>query len=263
MSKKYAIHKFDFMYNDEWYDVDHHNETLYDIVEDEKTARQRWAALERDSLEEYSLDNLSTFANGELSEAQYQQIISFIKDDCGLQLTIPRYGLGGENIPTDQMNDEQLLTFLEMAQSNHYMVKEYTASKPRYVIFTAHQGYVLKDPAGYSDQIWFTYDAYDVIKQYRKDAHFSYDEEVYEKQTMLTTADLENPIVKSLISQYQDEINIDYNADKTEGNIDFSNSPDDVITAFNAVLQMPIYLVQQVDDAMFAKISQDSSSLRR
>lgn len=256
MSKKYAIHKFDFMYNDEWYDVDHHNETLYDIVDDAKTARQRWAALERDSLEEYPLDNLSTFANGELSEEQYQQIISFIKDDCDLQLTIPRYGLCGEDIPTYQMNDEQLLTFLEMAQSNHYIVKEYTASEPRYVIFTAQHGYMLTDPSGYSDQIWFTHDACDVMAQYRRDARISYGQEIYEKQTILTAADLENPIVQSLISQYQDKLNIEYNADKTEGSIDFEDSPDDVIIAFNTVLQMPIYRVEQVDDVMFTKISQ-------
>lgn len=263
MSKKYAIHKFDFMYNDEWYCVDHHSETLYDIVDDEKTARQRWAALERDSLEEYPLDNLSTFANGELSEEQYQQIISFIQDDCGLQLTIPRYGFCGEDIPTNQMNDEQLLTFLEMAQSNHYMVKEYTASRPRYVIFTAQHGYMLQDPSGYSDQIWFTHDGSNVMEQYRKDAYIGYGQEIYEKQTILTTADLENPIVKSLISQYQNEVSIDYNVDKTEGEIDFSDSPDTVITAFNAVLQMPIYLVQQVDDVVFTQISQEPSMLIR
>ena len=136
------------------------------------------------------------------------------------------------------------------------MVKEYTASEPRYVIFTAHHGYMLVDPSGYSDQIWFTHDACDVMAQYRRDARISYGQEIYEKQTILTASDLENPIVQSLISQYQDELSIEYNADETEGNIDFADSPDDVITAFNAVLQLPIYRVEQVDDVMFTKISQ-------
>ena len=265
MSKKYAIHKFDFMYNDEWYDADHHHATLYAIVDDEQTAEQHWAALERDSLNnEYYLGNLSTFCNGELSTEQYKDIIAFIKNDCGLPLSVDDSSFfDAEDVPINDMSDKQLLTFLQLAQSNHYILKEYVASAPRYVIYTAEQGYMPQDPSGYSDSIWFTHDAHDVIAQYRADAHIYAGEAFYENETQLTVADLQSPIVQSLISQYQADIRIDYNADKTEGDISFAKSPAEVVTAFNAVLERPTYVVQQIDDVTFTTISQYPSQLIR
>lgn len=263
MSQKYAIHKFDFMYNDEWYDADRRYDTLYHIADDEVSARQYWAALERDSLAEFELENLSTFNNGELSEAQYRDIVQFITNDCGLPLAVEDDGFFyPEEVPLDSMNDEQLLTFLQLAQSNHYILKPYISGAPRYVIYTQERGYLLQDPSGYSESIWFTHDGNEVIAQYCSKM-YCHQDDLYDKQTQLTEADLQNPIVQSLINQPESGIRIDYNADKTQGTIYFEDCSSEVVTALNAVLQWPSYKVQQVDDVAFTKISQNPYELLR
>ncbi|WP_230656749.1 hypothetical protein [Psychrobacter sp. I-STPA10] len=254
MSEKYAIHRFDFMYNDEWYDVERGNDTLYDIVDDEQTAYQVWANLERESLNEYPLASLSTF-NSQLSAEQYQQLATFIKEDCGLPLPVKEDGyFDADDVPIDKMSDEQLLTFLQLAQSNHYTVKEYVALCSRYVIWMPKEGYFLQDPVGYSDSVWFTYDNENVIEQYLDEVG-PYYYKPYESHTKLTHQDLQNPIVQSLINQYQEQISIDYNSDNTEATIDFANSDDEVVKAFNAVIEQPTYLIKEVDDMTFAKIN--------
>lgn len=259
MSKKYAIHKFYFMYNDEWFDIFDHDGSLYDIIEDEKAARQRWAALEREALKEYPLEKLNSFNDGNL-EIGHTKLSAFIRDDCGLPLHVHENGFVDCNdVPIDRMSDEELLAFLQLVQCNRYIVMEYTVSKPRYVIYTAQQGYLLHSFDGDSDIIWYTYDANDVIKQYP----VQYNKEIYEKKTMLSVADLKSPIVQSLISQYYSEIKVNYNADETQGEINFIDSSTEIVTAFNSVLEQPTYLVQQVDDTKFVQISQHPSVLIR
>lgn len=257
MSQKLAIYKIDFIYDDEWYYFNQDNQSLYEFIEDEATVQKHWASLERDALKDYDLERLRAFANGEYSEEQYQVFCDFVKVTCKLPLEVAEDGFYyPEDIPIDDMNDEQLLAFLQLAEINHYVVKDYVVHEPRYVIYDNEQGYLLTDPAGYSDSIWFTEDGSNVMLQYREDANTIMDDAVDSNYNQLTQNDLENSIFQSLMTQYQNEVSINDTSNEDYKTINFINSSAEAFNAFSAVLENPTYFVQKIDDVLFCKINQ-------
>lgn len=265
MSKKYAIHKFDFMYNDEWYDVNDQVDTLYEILEDEQPARQRWAALERETLNSNLEGVWSAFYGytGNLSLQQFKAISDFIKNDCGLPLPNEEDGFFDYwDVPINDMDDEQLLQFLSLGESNHYMLREYDANESLYVIYTTRSGYVTRDTCEVFHRfIWYTTDGNDVKRQYCEQEP-DYAAMYLDDNTELTLTDLQNPIVQSLLRHHQNDIYIEYNTAIVESRIHFANSPDEVVTAFNAVLEKPTYLIQKVDGHAITEIRRHPSQLR-
>lgn len=167
MSQQYAIYRNELVYDDEFYIVQPCNQTLYDIAENEKIGYQRLATLEREKLTETDIESFRVFGDGELSDEAYQAIQDFVIVECGLPLTVYDDGcFEPEEIPVDDMSDQQLLKLLELATINQFVIKPYVASPPRYVLSTQDQSYVGVDPSGYSNTVWFTFDGEDVIEQY-------------------------------------------------------------------------------------------------
>ncbi|WP_230656747.1 hypothetical protein [Psychrobacter sp. I-STPA10] len=183
MNQQYAIYKIEFIYDGEWYYFNPDNQNLYEIITEGQNSQQCLAGLEREKLVEYDLERLRNFGNGDLSEEQYQAIVTFIKEDCGLALYVEEDGyFDADDIPVDDMSDEQLLQFLQLAQSNHYILKAYVASPPRYVLWADEQGYITQDPYGYSDSVWFTFEGSNVIEQYCQKNDFYEDKDKYKAQ---------------------------------------------------------------------------------
>ena len=61
---------------------------------------------------------------------------------------------------------------------------------------------------------------------------------------------------------HQNDIYIEYNTAIGENRIHFANSTDEVVTAFNAVLEKPTYLIQKVDGHAITEIRRHPSQLR-
>lgn len=167
MSQQYAIYRNELVYDDEFYIVQPCNSMLYDIVDNEEIGYQRLAILEREKLAETDIESFGVFGNGELSDEAYQAIQSFVIVECGLPLPVYDDGcFAPEEIPFDDMSNQQLIKVLEMAHINQFVIKPYVASPPRYVLSTQERDYVYVDPSEYSNTIWFTFDGEDVIGQY-------------------------------------------------------------------------------------------------
>gem|GEM_PF-6267728 len=254
MGKPQAIYKLDFIYDDEWYTFEPNKQSLYQIIESNRDANDIWAGLERDALSEYGFESLRVFANGEHSDKQYQEIYDFVTKTCKLPLVAEDDGFYyPEDIPVEQMSREQLLSFLKLAEINHYIVSDYVPNKPRCVIYNKDNGYLTSDPSGYSEQIWFTHTHEDVLNQYQKDIQ---DERVLNQ---MSDADLKRTSVQDLLEKYE-AVRVE-ECQQGVAIIDFSKASDEAFMAFSEQLEQPIYLVQRVNDVQFCKINQNPTEL--
>lgn len=262
---KYAIHRYDYAYNDEF--MVNYGRTIHKLLSfnNEADAKSYWAAMERESLKEYgeSIDTREPLSSYNYESARRHSqnfeamLASFgfpVSENLQFSNTTRRGNWSYENLHLDKLSDEQLLKLLCDCHINHFVISAYQEDDKVYLmnfgtryLTYCNQGYLRttgNTPTEHYVEVAHPDDFFSG-KRFEFELGISKHEPL---ATYFTQEDKDNVLVQSLLKQYSDVFiifeAIIYFIGSAKDYPEFSDLNLDALKAMNAVLQTPFYQIE-------------------